>query len=116
MNQAVTSIRADHSRSAKTMKHAMRRSRQIRHSQEDEYQAYGQLHRKTQPRRNHEAEGDDCDTHNHDRDGMANAPDCSDEGRAADASMARDNCADRDHVIRIASVPHTEHESERDYS
>jgi hypothetical protein len=30
-------------------------------------------------------------------------------------SMARDNGADRYHMIRIAGVPHTEHETERDY-
>jgi hypothetical protein len=29
--------------------------------------------------------------------------------------MARDDGADRDHVIRIAGVPHTEHEPDPDY-
>jgi hypothetical protein len=29
--------------------------------------------------------------------------------------MPRDNRADCDHMIRIAAVPHTEHETERDY-
>jgi hypothetical protein len=46
---------------------------------------------------------------------MTDAPDCPDKRRTANASMARDDCADRDHVIRIAGVPHTEHEPECDY-
>ena len=32
---------------------------------------------------------------------QVNNYDLSDKGRAADASMARDNCADRDHVIHL---------------
>ena len=66
-------------------------------------------------RRNHDAEGDDRDTQDHDRDGVADAPDCPDERRAADASMARDNGAYRDHVMGIARMPYTEEEPDPHY-
>jgi hypothetical protein len=115
MKQAIAPVRPAGSRSAKPMKDAMRQPRQIHRPKEYEHQTHCHLHRETQSRRNHNAEGDDRNTHDHDRDGVADAPDCPDEGRAADASMARDNRADRHHMIRVAGVPHTEHESERDY-
>jgi hypothetical protein len=44
---------------------------------------------------------------------MPDAPDCPDQRRAADASMARDNGADRHYMIGVTGMPHTQHKSER---
>src|SRR5260221_7984239 len=83
-------------RGAKPMKDAMRQPRQIHRTKDDQHQTHGHLHRETQSWRNHDAEGDDCYTRDHDREGVPDAPNYRDECRAVDVSTARNNGADGD--------------------
>ncbi len=115
MKQTVTMIRIALVLSGKTMKDPMRNAGQIHRAQHDQHHTHRHLHRQAHPRWDCDAERDDRRAHDHDRDGMPRAPDRSHQRRATNASMTRYDGADRNHVIGVARVPHTEHEPDHYY-
>lgn len=94
---------------AKTTAHP----RQGKNTEQDEHDAYGELHRQAEPWRDDDPEDDDRRTDRHDRDGMAYAPGGADQRRARHAALAADNRRNSYHVVGIGRVSHPKEEAEK---
>lgn len=87
---------------------------QIRRAEQNQHQADGPFHPQTQPRRDLNPEQYDRHAHCGNRQRVTDAPNNSNQGRTADASLLADNRRDGHDVIRVRGVPHPEEKPQRD--
>jgi len=91
-------------------------SAQIEHSQQDQHQPDRQLHGEADARRDHQVKEDDRRPHQDNRDGVAHAPEHSDQPGVPDVPLTAHDRAHRNHVIRIGGVSDSEQKSHTDDS
>jgi hypothetical protein len=89
-------------------------SGQVHDSENDEHQGHAELHREAQPRRYGDLEHDDGAADEENGDRVPNAPRASHQRRAPQRAVPGDDGGDRDDVIGIGGMPHTEKEPEDD--
>ena len=87
---------------------------QVENSEQDQHQPDGQLHRQTDPRRNHQVEKNNRSTDCENRDGVTDSPEDSDQACVANALLSTDDSSDGNHVIGVGGMPHSEKKTQRD--
>lgn len=87
---------------------------QIQNAQQDEHESDCQLHREPDTRRNYQVEDDNSCTDDEDSDGVADAPEDSDQACVPDALLPADDGGDGDNVIWIGGVAHPQDKTQRD--
>ena len=78
---------------------------QIQHAQENEHQSNGQFHCQADAGWNGQIEYDDSGAHQHDRDGVPEAPQDADDPRVPDTLLPAHDGRDRNDVVWIGGVP-----------
>jgi hypothetical protein len=83
----------------------------IQHSQKNQHEADSQFHGEANARRNRQVEQNNRRADQQDRNGVANAPEDSDQAGVPDAALAAHNGGHRDDVVRIGGVADAEQKS-----
>lgn len=84
---------------------------QIEDAEQDEHEADRKFHGEADAGRDDQVKEDDGGADNHDGDGVAESPECTDEGSAAEGTFAADDGGDGDNVIGIGGMTHAEEET-----
>src|SRR5882672_1023222 len=83
-------------------------------AEQNQHQPDGEFHREAETRRDHDAEEDNERTHDKNGDGMAEAPEDSNQRGAANRTLAADDGGDGNDMVGVGGVTHAKKESQRD--
>src|SRR5271155_3786896 len=98
----------------KRVGYPLKHAGQVQDTQENQHQADGKFHRKTDARWNHPAEQDDSAAHQEDRERMTHTPKCANQRGVADLSISGNDGCNGDYVVGVGGVAHSEEEAQRD--
>ena len=83
-------------------------------AEQDKHDADGEFHGQAHACGNHDAEQDDRAAHHQNGERVSDALDAADQRRAAQRALPADDGGDRDDMVGIGGVPHTEEEPEEE--
>src|SRR6266571_8155373 len=94
--------------------HSSEKTKQIHQAQSNQHEAHGKLHPESQPGRNNQLEKDNSRAHHKNRQRMPDPPEHTRQSCPGQVALAADDCCYRDHMIRIAGVPHSQEKTQCD--